>query len=82
MKTLAIALRRTEQSVLVATLALATWLEKHPAVAWVSYPGLPSHPHHARARKILRNGFGAVLSFGIKGGLAAEDALPGDSRRP
>jgi O-acetylhomoserine (thiol)-lyase len=53
------------------TLALATWLEKHPAVASVSYPGLPSHPHHERARKILRNGFGAVLSFGIKGGLKA-----------
>jgi len=53
------------------TLALATWLEKHPAVSWVSYPGLPSHPHHERARKILRNGFGAVLSFGIKGGLQA-----------
>ena len=53
------------------TLALAQWLEKHPAVASVSYPGLPSHPHHERAKKILRNGFGGVLSFGIKGGLAA-----------
>jgi O-acetylhomoserine/O-acetylserine sulfhydrylase len=52
-------------------LALAQWLEKHPAVASVSYPGLPSHPHHERAKKILRNGFGGVLSFGIKGGLAA-----------
>ncbi len=53
------------------TLALAKWLERHPQVAWVLYPGLESHPHHARARKYLRNGFGAVLSFGIKGGLAA-----------
>src|SRR5512144_1408610 len=52
-------------------LALAKWLERHPQVAWVSYPGLESHPHHARARKYLRNGFGPVLSFGIKGGLAA-----------
>ena len=52
-------------------LALATWLQGHPSVAWVSYPGLPSHPHHQRARKILKNGFGAVLSFGIKGGLKA-----------
>ena len=52
-------------------LALAQWLEQHPAVASVSYPGLSSHPHHERARKILRNGFGGVLSFGIKGGLAA-----------
>ncbi len=52
-------------------LALARWLEQHPRVAWVSYPGLASHPHHARAGRILRNGFGAVLSFGIKGGLEA-----------
>jgi O-acetylhomoserine/O-acetylserine sulfhydrylase len=52
-------------------LALATWLQGHPSVASVSYPGLPSHPHHARARKILKNGFGGVLSFNIKGGLAA-----------
>jgi O-acetylhomoserine (thiol)-lyase len=53
------------------TLALARWLERHPQVSWVSYPGLESHPHHARARKYLHNGFGAVLSFGIKGGLEA-----------
>jgi O-acetylhomoserine (thiol)-lyase len=52
-------------------LALARWLERHPQVAWVSYPGLESHPHHARARKYLKNGFGPVLSFGIKGGLEA-----------
>jgi len=54
-----------------STLAVARWLERHPQVTWVSYPGLESHPHHARARKYLRNGFGAVLSFGIKGGLEA-----------
>ncbi|MGA8892241.1 MAG: O-acetylhomoserine aminocarboxypropyltransferase/cysteine synthase [Anaeromyxobacteraceae bacterium] len=53
------------------TLALARWLEKHPQVAWVTYPGLPSHKHHERAKKILRNGFGAVLSFGIQGGAEA-----------
>jgi O-acetylhomoserine/O-acetylserine sulfhydrylase len=53
------------------TLAIARWLEQHPQVAWVRYPGLPSHPHHERAKKILRNGFGAVLSFGIKGGAEA-----------
>jgi O-acetylhomoserine (thiol)-lyase len=53
------------------TLALAHWLERHPQVAWVSYPGLESHPQHQRARKYLRNGFGAVLTFGIKGGLSA-----------
>ena len=53
------------------TLAIARWLEQHPQVAWVTYPGLPSHRHHERAKKILRNGFGAVLSFGIKGGVEA-----------
>ena len=53
------------------SLALARWLEGHRQVAWVSYPGLESHPHHQRARKYLKNGFGPVLSFGIKGGLEA-----------
>ncbi len=54
-----------------STLAVARWLEKHPQVAWVRYPGLPSHPNHERAKKLLRNGFGAVLSFGIQGGAEA-----------
>ncbi|KAH7334120.1 O-acetylhomoserine ami [Rhizoctonia solani] len=49
-------------------LALAQWLEQHPAVAWVSYPGLPSHPSHANAKRLLRpNTYGGVLSFGVKG---------------
>ncbi|KAG8734696.1 Homocysteine synthase [Ceratobasidium sp. 414] len=49
-------------------LALARWLEQNPAVAWVSYPGLPSHPSHANAKRLLRpNTFGGVLSFGVKG---------------
>jgi O-acetylhomoserine (thiol)-lyase len=52
-------------------LAVARFLEKHPAVTWVNYPGLPSHPTHALARKYLRHGFGAILGFGIKGGLQA-----------
>ncbi|KAJ2452080.1 hypothetical protein EV183_003196 [Coemansia sp. RSA 2336] len=53
------------------TLALATWLSEHPAVSWVSYPGLKSHPYHENAKKYLRGGFGGVLSFGIKGGISA-----------
>ncbi len=53
------------------TLALARWLKTHPQVAWVNYTGLEEHPHHQRARKYLRNGFGAVFTFGIKGGLEA-----------
>lgn len=47
-------------------LALAKWLEKSPYVAWVSYPGLESHSHHENAKKYLSNGFGGVLSFGVK----------------
>jgi len=48
-------------------LAVAQYLEKHPKVSWVSYPGLANHPSHALAKKYLKNGFGAVLSFGVKG---------------
>lgn len=48
-------------------LALATWLENHPAVAKVNYPGLESSPYHTNAKKYLRNGFGGVLSFELKG---------------
>ncbi|KAG9312557.1 O-acetylhomoserine ami [Chiua virens] len=49
-------------------LALATWLEKHPKIAWVSYLGLRSHPYHERAKKLLRpDAYCGVLSFGIKG---------------
>ena len=48
-------------------LALAKWLENHPAVAKVNYPGLESSPYHANAKKYLSNGFGAVLSFELKG---------------
>lgn len=49
-------------------LALAKWLEEHPQVEAVSYPGLSSHPSYANAKKYLKNGFGSVLSFEIKGG--------------
>ncbi|WP_345955642.1 O-acetylhomoserine aminocarboxypropyltransferase/cysteine synthase [Mucilaginibacter sp. PAMB04168] len=49
------------------TLELATWLEQHPQVAKVNYPGLASSPYHTLAKKYLKNGFGAVLSFELKG---------------
>jgi O-acetylhomoserine (thiol)-lyase len=51
---------------------LAAWLDAHDQVAWVNYTGLEKHPSHAVARKLMRNGFGSVLSFGIAGGY--EDA--------
>jgi O-acetylhomoserine (thiol)-lyase len=47
---------------------LAMWLEKHPSVSWVNYPGLKSHPNYRLAQKYLPNGQGAILGFGIKGG--------------
>src|SRR5882672_2774530 len=47
-------------------LALAQWLERHPQVDFVEYPGLKSSPYHALAVKYLQNGFGGILNFGIK----------------
>lgn len=52
-------------------LAVAQFLELHPAVAWVNYAGLPSHPDFARARRLMPLGPSAVFGFGIKGGLEA-----------
>ena len=52
-------------------LAVAEFLEAHPLVTWVNYPGLPSHPGHALAQQYLPKGAGAILGFGIKGGRAA-----------
>ena len=52
-------------------LDLARWLQTRSEVAWVNYPGLEEHPSHAVARRVLTNGFGAVLSFGIEGGADA-----------
>jgi len=49
-------------------LALAQWLEKHPSVEYVIYPGLESSPYHDLAKKYLTNGYGGVLQVGIKGG--------------
>jgi O-acetylhomoserine (thiol)-lyase len=48
--------------------AVAEFLEKHKAVAWVNYPGLESHVDHASAKKYLPKGAGAIIGFGIKGG--------------
>ena len=52
-------------------LAVAKHLKNHPAVAWVTYPGLPDNSNHATAKKYLQGGFGGIVGFGIKGGLDA-----------
>jgi len=54
-------------------LALAQWLQEQEEVEYVNYPGLPSSPYHQLAKKYLRNGFGAVLSFKLKDGKEAAD---------
>ncbi len=51
--------------------AVAEFLEKHPKVSWVMYPGLKSHPDYQRAKKYFPKGAGAILGFGIKGGAEA-----------
>jgi len=66
-ETLSLRMQRQSEN----ALRVAQFLDGHPAVAWVNYPGLPSHPTHALAKKYLRGGFGAILGFGIKGGAAA-----------
>jgi len=53
------------------TQRVAEFLEEHPRVRWVTYPGLPSHADYAAARKYLPRGAGAILGFGIQGGLEA-----------
>lgn len=53
-------------------LELARWLRANDGVSWVTYAGLEDHPHHERAKKYLRpHHYGAVLAFGVKGGLEA-----------
>lgn len=50
---------------------VAEWLQKHPQVDWVSYPGLPDDPNHALMQKYSPKGAGAVFTFGLKGGYEA-----------
>ncbi|HRQ51035.1 MAG TPA: O-acetylhomoserine aminocarboxypropyltransferase/cysteine synthase [Agriterribacter sp.] len=64
LETLSLRMERHVQN----TLALAQWLETHPKVEYVWYPGLESSPYHTLAKKYLKNGFGGILNFGIKGG--------------
>lgn len=57
-----------------AAMAVARFLDEHPAIERVYYPGLPSHPHHALAQK-QQSGFGGMLSFDVKGGRAEAEKL-------
>ena len=56
-------------------LAAAKWLQNHPKVVNVEYPGLPTSKYHNLAKKYLKNGYGGVLSFTVKGGKGAADTL-------
>lgn len=67
LKTLALRVRQQNAN----ALALARFLWSHPAVARVNYPGLETHPRHARARELFDGGFGGMLSFEAKGGAKA-----------
>jgi O-acetylhomoserine (thiol)-lyase len=67
LETLALRQRKHSEN----ALAVARWLKKHPAVSWVTYPGLEDDPSYAIASKYLKNGFGGLIGFGIKGGLEA-----------
>lgn len=64
MRTLAVRLEKAQAN----AQGLAEFLEQHPQVAWVGYPGLPRHPGHGTAKQQM-DGFGALLCFGVKGGL-------------
>ncbi len=71
LETLPLRLERHSQN----ALRIAEFLEQHPSVDWVLYPGLPSHPQHELAKKYFTHGYGAILGFGIKGGLEAGKQL-------
>lgn len=69
-KTLGLRIDRAQEN----AMKIAEYLEKHPKVEWVKYPGLKSHPQHELAKKQM-DGFGAMISFGLKGGFDAGKTL-------
>ncbi|QKG58506.1 O-acetylhomoserine aminocarboxypropyltransferase/cysteine synthase [Hymenobacter sp. BRD128] len=71
LETLSLRVERTVEN----ALKIAQWLEQHPQVAHVNYPGLASSPHHATAAKYLKRGFGGVLSFALHGSKDTATAL-------
>ncbi|MFQ5792659.1 MAG: trans-sulfuration enzyme family protein, partial [Acidobacteriota bacterium] len=77
LKTLALRVGYQNES----ALKLARFLEEHPAVAKVNYPGLKSHPRHERARSLF-DGFSGMLSFEVRGGVDAAERFMGKTRLP
>jgi len=71
LETLPLRMERHSQN----ALRIAEFLVSHPSVSWVSYPGLKDHPEHELAKKYFTHGYGAILGFGIKGGLEAGKQL-------
>lgn len=69
-KTLSLRIERAQES----AMKIARFLQSHPKVAWIKYPGLESHPQHELA-KIQMKGFGAMMSFGLNGGYEAGSKL-------
>jgi O-acetylhomoserine (thiol)-lyase len=67
LETLSLRMERHSENAMKA----ARFLEEHPRVDWVRYPGLPSHPHYENASRYFTNGFGGMIVFGIKGGSRA-----------
>ncbi len=67
LETLPLRIERHSQN----SLAVALWLESNPAVEWVNYPGLESHPSYDNARRYLKGGFGGIITFGVRGGVDA-----------
>ncbi|MFW6136860.1 MAG: PLP-dependent transferase, partial [Candidatus Aminicenantaceae bacterium] len=70
LRTLSMRVHQSQRS----AMKLARFLQDHPKVEWVNYPGLESHPQHSLAKRQMR-GFGALLCFGLKGGLKAGETL-------
>ncbi|WP_018614851.1 O-acetylhomoserine aminocarboxypropyltransferase/cysteine synthase family protein [Segetibacter koreensis] len=71
LETLSLRVQRTVDN----TMELAEWLQNHPQVEYVNYPGLKGNKYHELGKKYLRNGFGGVLSFKIKGGNKTADTF-------
>jgi cystathionine gamma-lyase len=65
LKTLALRMRQASEN----AMEIAGWLEKHPHVARVLYPGLPSHPQYELAQRQMKNGYSGIVTFFVKGGM-------------